>query len=302
MMPSASQLAAGAVPQLQRKRLVLKEGDLFAGRYRIEGVVGRGGMGVVLKARDQQLEEDVALKVIRPDHEVTAEFLAQIKQEIRLARKITHKHVLRTHDFGDADGIPFVSMEFLKGVTLKQLVDDRGALPVPLVLRIGRQVAEGLEAAHAVGVVHRDMKPMNVLFDARGDAKIMDFGLAAPVAARGTNEAGQIFGTPRYMAPEQVRGEHVDPRTDLYSFGVMLYELSTGRPPFDHTNVTELLRMQLQSPVPRLREAEDSVPEGLAFLIERLMAKDMAQRPGSAAEVVETLKLIASGAGDTRRF
>ena len=301
MMPSASQLAAGALPQPQRKRLVLKEGDLFAARYRIEGVVGKGGMGVVLKARDQQLDEDVAIKVIRPEHEVTANFLLQIKQEIRLARKITHKHVLRTHDFGDAEGIPFVSMEFLKGVTLKQLVDDRGALPIPLVLRIGRQVAEGLEAAHAVGVVHRDVKPLNVLFDARGDVKIMDFGLAAPVAARGTNEEGQIFGTPRYMAPEQVRGERVDPRTDLYALGIMLFELATGRPPYDDVNIGDLLRMQLQAPIPRVRDFLDSVPEGLDYLIERLMAKDTEHRPTSAAEVVETLKLIASGGGETRR-
>lgn len=297
---SASQLAAGAAPQPPRRRLTLKEGDLFAGRYRIEGIVGRGGMGVVLKARDQQLDEDVAIKVIRPEQEVTAAFLDQIKQEIRLARKISHKHVLRTHDFGDAEGIPFVSMEYLKGVTLKQLVDDRGALPGPLVLRIGRQVAEGLEAAHAVGVVHRDVKPLNVLFDARGDAKIMDFGLAAPVAAPGTNTEGQVFGTPRYMAPEQVRGERVDPRTDLYALGAMLYELAAGRPPYDHPDVAELLRMQLQSPVPRVAEAALAVPDGLDPLVARLMAKDKEQRPTSAAEVVEALKLIASG-GDTRR-
>ncbi len=301
MVPSASQLAAGVLPQAQRKRVTLREGDLFAGRYRIEGIVGKGGMGIVLRAKDQQLDEDVAIKVIRPEHDLTPEFLLQIKQEIRLARKITHKHVLRTHDFGDAEGIPFVSMEYLKGVTLEQLVDDRGALPVPLVLRIGRQVAEGLEAAHAVGVVHRDVKPLNVLFDARGDAKIMDFGLAAPVASRGTNEEGQIFGTPRYMAPEQVRGDRVDPRTDLYAFGIMLFVLSTGRPPYDHPSIPDLLRMQLFAPLPRAREIVEGIPEGLDYLIERLMAKDMADRPSSAAEVVETLKLIAGGGGETRK-
>ncbi len=301
MMASDSQVAAGIAPQPPRRRVTLREGDLFAGRYRIEGVVGRGGMGIVLKARDLQLDEEVALKVIRPEMEITAGFLEQVKQEIRLARKITHRHVLRTHDFGDADGIPFVSMEYLKGVTLKQLVDDRGALPVPLVLRIGRQVAEGLEAAHAVGVVHRDVKPLNVLFDARGDAKIMDFGLAAPVAARGTSEEGQVFGTPRYMAPEQVRGERVDPRTDLYAFGIMLFELATGHPPFDHPSVTDLLRMQLSAPVPRIRDSAPEVPEGLDFLVERLMAKRTENRPDSAAEVIEILKLVAGGGGETRR-
>ncbi|MBI4913780.1 MAG: serine/threonine protein kinase [Acidobacteria bacterium] len=300
LVPSASQVAAGAGPQLQRRRVTLREGEIFAGRYRIESILGRGGMGVVLKARDRQLDEEVALKVIRPEHELTPAFLEQLKQEIRLARKITHRHVIRTHDFGESDGIPFVSMEYLRGVTLKQLLDDRGSLPAPLVLRIGRQVAEGLEAAHAVGVVHRDIKPLNVLFDARGDAKLMDFGLAAPVSARGTNEEGQVFGTPRYMAPEQVRGERVDPRTDLYALGIMLYELCTGAPPYDHREVTELLRMQLAAPVPSLAAAP-GLPEGLGTLLERLMAKAMDDRPGSAAEVVEILKVISSG-GDTRRM
>jgi serine/threonine-protein kinase len=299
MIPSASQVAAGGVPQAQRRTLTLKEGDRFGDRYRIDKILGKGGMGVVLKARDQQLEEDVALKVIRPEFALESAFLDQLKQEIRLARKITHKNVLRTHDFGEAEGIPFVSMEYLRGVTLKQLLDDRGSLPLPLVLRIGRQVAEGLEAAHAVGVVHRDIKPLNVMFDLSGDAKLMDFGLAAPVAGRGTDASGQIFGTPRYMAPEQVRGERVDPRTDLYALGVMLFELSTGTPPYDDASVTEVMRMQLQAPIPDPRRTNPGLPRDFAQLVARLMAKTMEDRPTSAAEVVEFLKLVASGGTET---
>jgi serine/threonine-protein kinase len=295
MIPSASQVAAGGVPMAQRRTLTLKEGDKFGDRYRIDKILGKGGMGVVLKARDQQLDEDVALKVIRPEFGLEPAFLDQLKQEIRLARKISHKNVLRTHDFGEADGIPFVSMEYLRGVTLKQLLDDRGSLPLPLVLRIGRQVAEGLEAAHAGGVVHRDIKPLNVMFDLGGDAKLMDFGLAAPVAGRGTDAAGQIFGTPRYMAPEQVRGERVDPRTDLYALGVMLFELATGTPPFDHASVTEVMRMQLQSPIPDPRATNPSLPREFSLLVSRLMAKAMEDRPSGAAEVVELMKLVASG-------
>ncbi len=301
MMPTTSQVLKGAEPSLQRKRVTLKEGEIFAGRYRIENILGKGGMGIVLKAHDQQLDEEVALKIIRPEHDLSAGFLEQLKQEIKLARKITNKYVLRTHDFGTSDGLPFVSMEFLKGVTLKQLLDDRGSLPIGLVMRIGRQVAEGLEAAHGVGVVHRDIKPLNILFDSRGDAKIMDFGLAAPVAAKGTSDEGQVFGTPRYMAPEQVKGERVDPRTDLYSLGVMLFELSTGFPPFEHPSITELLRMHLSSPVPRAKDMAPDLSEGFSFLVERLMAKRIEDRPGSALEVAETLKLLASGAGETRR-
>ncbi|MBL0211275.1 MAG: protein kinase [Holophagaceae bacterium] len=302
MLATTSQVMRGEDPSPQRKRVTLKEGEIFAGRYRIENILGKGGMGIVLKAHDQQLDEDVALKIIRPEHDLSTGFLEQLKQEIKLARKITNKYVLRTHDFGEFEGLPFVSMEYLKGVTLKQLLDDRGSLPIGLVLRIGRQVSEGLEAAHGEGVVHRDIKPLNILFDARGDAKIMDFGLAAPVAAKGSSAEGQVFGTPRYMSPEQVRGERVDPRTDLYALGVMLFELSTGFPPFEHAVITELLRMHLSTPVPRAKELAPDLPEGFSFLLERLMAKRIEDRPASAMEVVEILKLLAAGgSGETKR-
>jgi serine/threonine-protein kinase len=297
-----SQAIRGELPAPQKKTITLKPGDLFAGRYRIEGILGKGGMGIVLRARDQQLDEDVALKVIRPEIQTEPGFIETLKQEIKLARRITHKYVLRTHDFGESEGIPFVSMEYLKGVTLKQLQTERGALPIGLVLRIARQVAEGLEAAHAEGVVHRDIKPLNVLFDARGDAKLMDFGLAAPVSAKGTDEGGQVFGTPRYMAPEQVRGEQVDPRTDLYALGIMLFELTTGFAPYDHESVTETLRMQLSAPIPKAKDMAPGLPEGFSFLVERLMQKKKEDRPASASEVVEILKLLAAGgSSDTRR-
>ncbi|MDE3246444.1 MAG: protein kinase, partial [Acidobacteriota bacterium] len=302
MLPTTSQVLQGVEPAAKRKRVTLKEGELFASRYRIKDILGKGGMGIVLRALDEQLDEEVALKIIRPEHDLSAGFLEQLKQEIKLARKITNKYVLRTHDYGDYEGLPFVSMEYLKGVTLKQLLDDRGSLPIGLVLRIGRQVAEGLEAAHGVGVVHRDIKPLNILFDARGDAKIMDFGLAAPVSAKGTSDEGQVFGTPRYMSPEQVKGERVDPRTDLYALGVMLFELSTGFPPFEHSVITELLRMHLNAPVPRAKDMAPELPDGFSYLLERLMAKRKEDRPASALEVAETLKLLASGgASETKR-
>ena len=202
--------------------LHIRVGDTLAGRYRIDRIVATGGMGLVVKAHDLELDDDVALKVIRPELVGEPAFLDRLKQEIKLARRISHKHVLRTHDFGEADGIPFVTMEYLRGTTLRQLLDDRKRLPLSLVLRIGRQMAEGLQAAHAEGVVHRDIKPSNVMFDAQGEVKLMDFGLAAPVSGRGTDAEGQIFGTPGYMAPEQILGDQVDPRTDLYALGVVL--------------------------------------------------------------------------------
>ncbi len=271
----------------------LKAGEVFAGRYRVEGLLGRGGMGVVLKVRDLQLDEDVALKVVRASLAEDPAFLDQLKQEIRLARKITHRFVMRTHDFGEADGIPFVTMEFLQGVTLQSLLDGRGRLPLPLVLRIARQVAEGLEAAHAVQVVHRDIKPMNVLFDVRGDAKIMDFGLAAP--ARAADPGDFAVGTPRYMSPEQIRGERVDARSDLYALGIMMFELCAGVPPYQAPRVPDLLNLHLEGPVPALEGVCPEAPPDLALLVARLMAKRREDRPQSATEVVEILKIISAG-------
>jgi len=280
----------------------LREGSVFAARYRVEAVLGRGGMGVVLKVRDLQLDEDVALKVIRTELASNPAYLDLLKQEIRLARKITHRYVLRTHDFGEADGIPYVTMEFLKGTTLRSLLDGRGRLPQALALRIARQVAEGLEAAHAVGVVHRDIKPANVLFDVRGDAKIMDFGLAAPVAAVIAGEEGTLLGSPRYMSPEQIRGEQVDAPTDLYALGVMLFELCSGLPPYDTPRINDLLTLHLEAPVPLLTATLPELNPELGLLVQRLMQKRPEHRPQSAAEVVEILKMLAASGGGTSRI
>jgi len=289
----------GAVPLNDEEAglpAALRDGAVFAARYRVDGLLGRGGMGVVLKVHDLQLDEDVALKVVRAGLAANPAFLDQLKQEIRLARKITHRFVLRTHDFGESDGIPYVTMEYLKGTTLRSLLDGRGRLPLALVLRIARQVAEGLEAAHAVGVVHRDIKPANVLFDVRGDAKIMDFGLAAPVAAVIAGESGTLVGSPRYMSPEQIRGDRVDARTDLYALGIMLFELCSGLAPFDSPSINDLLTLHLEAPVPNLDEA----PPDLAALVRRLLAKRPEDRCQSATEVAEILKLLATGGGTSR--
>jgi serine/threonine protein kinase len=169
-------------------------------------------------------------------------------------------------------------------------------------LRITRQVAEGLEAAHAVGVVHRDIKPANVLFDIRGDAKIMDFGLAAPVATVLVGEAENLIGSPRYMSPEQIRGERVDARTDLYALGIMLFELCSGVPPFDSPRINELLTMHLETAVPTLAEVAPDLPLDLGALVGRLMEKRPEDRPQSAAEVVEILKMLASSGGGVSRL
>ena len=293
--PTGQTEASGVASNPSRK---LKVGDLFADRYRIERVLGTGGMGVVLKAHDRQLDEDVALKVIRPELGNDPTYLETLKQEIKLARRISHRNVLRTHDFGEAEGIPFVSMEYLKGVSLRELLDEKVFLPLPLVLRIGRQVAEGLEAAHGEGVVHRDVKPQNVMFDNRGEVKLMDFGLAAPVSGRGVESDGAIFGTPRYMAPEQFRGEPVDPRTDIYALGVMLFELSTGFPPFPGEDSVQLAGMHLQTPVPDAKGLNRALPDAFSLLLKVLMSKAKQDRPSNVREVIHLLRQVATGDGD----
>lgn len=280
----------------------LQLGGTFAGRYRVERLLGRGGMGVVLLVRDLQLEEEVALKVVRHRLASVPAFLERLKQEIRLARRITHRYVLRIHDFGESDGIPYVTMEYLRGTTLRELLEGRGRLPLPLALRIARQVAEGLEAAHQVGVVHRDIKPANVLFDTRGDAKIMDFGLAAPATAAVPGDADHIIGSPRYMSPEQIRGGPVDARTDLYALGIMLFELCSGSPPFDSPRIEDLLALHLEARPPVLAESVPDLPPDLGLLVARLMEKRPEDRPQSAAEVVEILKALASSGGATSRL
>ena len=200
----------------------LQRGDVFANRYEVLGTLGKGGMGVVYRARDRQLDEVVALKVLRSDAmQDDSTLLDRFKQEIKLARRITHRNVLRTHDFGEAGTVPYISMEYLEGVTLKDLIRNRGALPLGVGLSIAKQMCHGLGAAHETGVVHRDIKPQNMLIlPETGELKIMDFGISRVSSVEpgtsGLTTAGTVMGTPDYMPPEQAQGKPADFRSDLY--------------------------------------------------------------------------------------
>jgi len=274
-------------------------GGLFAGRYEIREVLGRGGMGAVYRATDRQLDEVVALKVLRS--EVLGEdpsLVERFKQEIKLARRITHPNVLRTHDFGETDGVPYISMEYLEGVTLKDLIARKGALPEGVGLRIAKQICQGLEAAHRQGVVHRDIKPQNVLILLEsGEVKIMDFGIARVSTvdgASGLTTAGTVVGTPDYMPPEQAQGETADFRSDLYSTGVLLFEMFTGRLPFPGDTPLAVIMGHLQKPVPRPRSLNPSLSPEIEALVLRCLEKNPARRYARAGELLSALS-AASG-------
>ena len=269
----------------------LATGALLGGRYEIRGVVGTGGMGVVYRARDLELNEDVAVKTIRRellnDDSVLIE---RFKSEIRLARRISHRNVVRTHDLGEADGTMFVTMELVQGITVRELLVTRGKLGVASTIALARQFAEALAVAHAANVIHRDVKPENALIDGDGVLKVMDFGIARLAESTTTRtQTGMIVGTPAYMAPEQLMGEEVDPRADLYALGVVMYECLTGHAPFSAPSAVALIaRVLTTEAVPPARDNPDVAP-ALSALVMRLLSKAPASRPDSATMLLEQL-------------
>jgi len=280
----------------------LERGQVLADRYEVLGTLGKGGMGVVYRARDRQLDEVVALKLLRAEALASEPtLLERFKQEIKLARRITHRNVLRTHDFGEANGVPFISMEYLEGVTLKELVRNRGALPLGVALSFAKQMCHGLDAAHAQGVVHRDIKPHNMLIlPESGELKIMDFGIARPSQVAGQEEglttAGTVMGTPDYMSPEQAQGRPADFRADIYSIGVVLFEALTGQLPFRGETVTQIIIAHIQQPPPRPRSINPRLPEGLEVAVLRCLQKDPDRRWQSVSELAKALSAVSTGA------
>jgi serine/threonine-protein kinase len=297
--PVDAELATGETRSVTPAR-TLDRGAVFAGRYEVLEPVGRGGMGVVFRARDRQLDEVVALKVLREDAVREDEtLLGRFKQELKLARRITHRNVLRTHDFGEAEGTAYISMEYLEGVTLKDLVRSKGALPLAVGLRIARHMCQGLEAAHAQGVVHRDVKPQNMLIlPETGELKIMDFGIARVSEVEGgisgLTTDGSVLGTPDYMPPEQAAGGQADFRSDIYSLGVVLFEMFTGHLPFTGEKLVQVVLGHIQKKPPFPRALNPLLPEKLEAIILRCMAKKPADRYQRVSEVLRDLEAVSS--------
>ncbi|HSG82475.1 MAG TPA: protein kinase [Gemmatimonadota bacterium] len=271
----------------------LPAGERFAERYEIIDVIGAGGMGMVYRARDRELDEEVAIKTLRPELVSDPALTDRFKTEIRLARKISHSNVVRTHDLGEWKGIYFLTMEFVEGITLRELIDSRGQIGVSSTLAIATQLAESMEVAHAQGVVHRDIKPQNLLLDADGVLKVMDFGVARLAERTSTRtEVGLIVGTPAYMSPEQLLSEPTDARSDLYSAGVVIYECLTGKLPFEADSTISLIGKVLNiDPSPPAGINAD-VPPAFSKLILELLAKKPEERLGSAKELRERLRQI----------
>jgi serine/threonine-protein kinase len=286
-----------AVPRASEDDSLLP-GSLFAGRYEIGEVLGRGGMGVVYRAQDRQLGEAVAIKVLRPElGSLDPTVLERFKQELRLARRITHRNVVRTYDLGESGGTYYITMELVRGTTLATFIRDAGRLDVRATLTIGKQLCRALEVAHEEGVVHRDIKPQNLLVDPAGFLKVMDFGIARlaesrPESGGALTAVGVVVGTPQYMAPEQLFGEAVDQRTDLWATGAVLFECVTGRLVFDPPSLSELGAYHLNREPPDPCSLNGDVPAGFSRIILRALAHRPADRWQSAAELLEALEAV----------
>lgn len=267
----------------------LGSGDVLAGRYRIEAMLGVGGYGVVYRAHDLTLGIDVALKLLRPEIARRPEAFERFRDELLLARQVSSSHVVRIHDIVQHDGRWFISMDFVDGESLEHRLDREGKLSTDAAIAITRGLLEGLAAAHQRGVVHRDMKPANILLDGSGHAFITDFGIARSLGATALTRTGVIVGTPEYLSPEQARGDSVDARSDLYAVGLILYEMLTGKLPFSGGTPAETVIQRIVRPPPSLAKACPALPHWLHALSDRLLQTNPDYRFTSANDALRAL-------------
>jgi eukaryotic-like serine/threonine-protein kinase len=271
-------------------------GTVLGTRYEILQLLGQGGMGAVYKAKDLELDRVVALKVIRPELAIHPEILQRFKQELILARQITHRNVIRIFDLSEAGGIKFITMEFIEGQDLKSLVTEKGRLSPEETVRIMEQVCLALETAHSEGVVHRDLKPQNIMIDRMGRVAVMDFGIARSVETGGMTQTGMLVGTPDYMSPEQVMGERVDVRSDLFAIGVILYELLSGSLPYKADSPQAAMYKRTREAAKPLSVVQPSVPPLLSDVVAKCLQIDPKLRYQSAGEIRGDLEAWRHGA------
>ncbi|MEM6794875.1 MAG: protein kinase [Acidobacteriota bacterium] len=271
----------------------IASGSVLGDRFEILSELGAGGMGVVYKARDRELNELVALKMLKHEAFTDSSGLDRLKEELKLARKISHPNVLRTFDFGEADGFPFISMEFVRGVTLKHLLEQSDRLPLSAGLHMARQLCRGLKAAHGQSVIHRDIKPENMIIEPTGNVKLMDFGIAQTVRRRRGDETSDapIVGTPHYLAPEQLEGLEPDMRADIYSSGVVFFEIFCGKLPYPTGgSVMKIIGRKLNEEPQKPSEAWPEIPAELERIIEKCLARNREERYAGVEKLLQDLE------------
>jgi len=279
----------------------LTTGATFAGRYQIIEELGKGGMGRVYRVLDKKLNEEIALKLIKPEIASEKKTIERFKNELRLARKIRQKHVGSMYELLEEKGIHFITMEYVPGQDLKSLIRQTGQLTIGKTISIAKQVCEGLSEAHNLGVVHRDLKPSNIMIDKGGNARIMDFGIARAIKGKSITGSGVMIGTPEYMSPEQVEGKEVDQRSDIYSLGIILYEMLTNRVPFEgETPLAVGVKQKTETPEAPVKH-NSHIPEDLTRLILKCLEKEKESRYQSASAVYSELERIEKGLPTTEK-
>jgi tetratricopeptide (TPR) repeat protein/predicted Ser/Thr protein kinase len=267
----------------------LQPGVVFGGRYEILRVLGQGGMGAVYQARDRELDRLIALKVIRPELATDPAILQRFKQELILARNITHKNVVRIYDLGEAEGIRFITMEYVDGEDLRTMLRRHGKFTTTEAIPMIEQVCRALDAAHSEGVIHRDLKPQNIMRDKSGRVVVMDFGLARSLGDSGMTQTGAIVGTMEYMSPEQALGSPLDQRSDIFSVGLIFYELLTGKSPYHaDTAIASLMRRTREVAIPA-SDVDNTVPRSLSAIVSRCLEREPANRYHSVVELLQQL-------------
>jgi predicted Ser/Thr protein kinase len=277
-------------PVVLRANVMTVVGEVIVERYELEELVGTGGMSSVFKARDRLLERPVALKILHEQYTLDPEYVERFRREARAVAQLTHPNIVTVIDRGEQAGRQFIVFEYIDGENLKQLVNREGALPVRDAIELTLQVARALGFAHHRGIVHRDVKPQNVILNDDGRAKVTDFGIARSVDVEGVTQTGAVVGTSDYIAPEQAQGQPVDAQTDVYSLGVVLYELLTGEVPYDGENFVAVAMQHVHQPVPSVLDRRPDVPPRLDLVLQRAMAKRPQDRHGSMGEFCDDLE------------
>ena len=291
-LPGSEKILVSYTETFQAPIQDLTRGTIFAGRYEIIEELGKGGMGKVYRVEDNKIKEEIALKLIKPEISADKQTIDRFRNELKMTRMISHRNVCSMFDLGEEKGMSFITMEYVPGEDLKSMIRMSGQLSTGTAIKIAKQICDGLSEAHRLGIVHRDLKPSNVMIDKEGNARIMDFGIARSIRAKSITGEGIMIGTPEYMSPEQVEGEEVDQRSDIYSLGVILYEMATGRVPFGgDTPLSIAVKHKTAVPLDP-RRLNHQIPEDFSRVILRCMEKSREKRYQSAQELLSELNKL----------